>query len=454
MNIAIVGGGASGVLAAIHILRQASVASITLYEPNESLGRGVAYSALAPWHVLNTPAGRVSALADCPNHFSQWLLERGWDSVTAGSTFAPRQLYGEYLESVLHQALEAAPARVTFLHQRTPIVQIDQRAKGFRIESCEGGEFHADVLILALGGWSDGSAVPSLQGIDSARVLQPLHPIDVPIDGKRVLLLGTGLTAVDALLGLYARSGSFQATAISRHGLWPREHSATPVKRFVPLVAPTSPSGVLKQIRAQIELAETEGSNWRAVLDGLRGITAELWRFWSLREQQQFLRHLRSYWDTHRHRLAPKVAVRLNEIEKSGCLRTVAGNVTRVYQQKNEVRVDVIDRGRGTVETHAADYLVPCLGNHESSQSKRLLRQMQLTGLIVPDDTALGLRALPDGRVLASTGQAHAKLFAIGPLLRGVLWECTAIPEIRDHAADLADRLFRKTRKQDEVTAL
>ncbi|WP_258079442.1 FAD/NAD(P)-binding protein, partial [Xanthomonas arboricola] len=72
--IAIVGGGASGVLVALQLLRQAvAPVQIVLIEPHAVLGEGVAYSTARPEHLLNVPAARMSALVEAPQDFVDYL---------------------------------------------------------------------------------------------------------------------------------------------------------------------------------------------------------------------------------------------------------------------------------------------------------------------------------------------------------------------------------------------
>src|SRR6202049_3203589 len=73
-HVVIVGGGASGVLLACHLLRSLSEnIRVTLIERNPAIGRGIAYSTVDPAHLLNVRAANMSAFADDPDHFWQWL---------------------------------------------------------------------------------------------------------------------------------------------------------------------------------------------------------------------------------------------------------------------------------------------------------------------------------------------------------------------------------------------
>ena len=105
-TIAIVGGGCSGLLVAVNLFRQGFQGRVTVIEPRSRLGAGLAYSTSVIQHLLNVPAGKMSALPEQPGHFLEWLRANHWPDAKPDS-LAPRKLYGQYLQEVLKQALRA-----------------------------------------------------------------------------------------------------------------------------------------------------------------------------------------------------------------------------------------------------------------------------------------------------------------------------------------------------------
>src|SRR6201993_3619223 len=99
-TIGIIGGGVSGTLAAFHLLRQRTPAQVVLIDPRPDFGLGLAYSTPSLRHLLNVPAGKISALPDQPKHFLNWL-RRNYDSSATKKTFAPRAIFGRYIQSLL-----------------------------------------------------------------------------------------------------------------------------------------------------------------------------------------------------------------------------------------------------------------------------------------------------------------------------------------------------------------
>ena len=111
-DVAIVGGGASGTLVAVQLLRQArGPLRVALVERSGALARGLAYGPAEPCHVLNVPAGRMSALPEDPDHFVRWC-GAGPDE------FVGRATYGAYLEALLSEARQEIRQRVADEEER------------------------------------------------------------------------------------------------------------------------------------------------------------------------------------------------------------------------------------------------------------------------------------------------------------------------------------------------
>ena len=70
-----------------------------------------------------------------------------------------------------------------------------------------------------------------------------------------------------------------------------------------------------------------------------------------------------------------------------------------------------------------------------------LVRSLRESGLVRPDELGLGLDTDDDGRLLDREGHASRLLFLVGPLRKGLLWENTAVPELRVEARRMAELL-------------
>ena len=432
-TIAVVGGGASGTLAALHLIESTPL-RVVLIDPHAEVGRGVAYSTPDPAHRLNVPAGKMSAFGDAPDHFVDWL-RAGPLPAAAATTFAPRLFYGRYLAETLAARAAALGGRLAVVRGTATGIDVHGDAATVHVDGAPGVE--ADRVVLAVG---HGSLVPlaALAGLPpDVLVADPWHPgaLDAVRAGADVLFVGTGLTMVDVAVTLAGR-GVASMTAVSRRGLVPRGHARPGAPRAEASVADAgSPTQVLRNLRA--EAART--GDWRAAVDALRPDAAARWQAFSVVDRRSFLRHLRPYWDVHRHRTAPEVADVVDGLRASGRLRILAGRVAGANTEAGGARVTIRARGGGEASLHVHS-VVACTGARPAVDAP-VVRSLVAAGHARRDPFGLGLDTDADGALVGTSGEASGVLFTLGPLRQGTLWESTAVPEIRAQAARLAERL-------------
>ncbi len=437
-RIAIIGAGLSGVAVAANLLKRGRAApDVVLIERRERFGPGLAYKTSDPQHLLNVRARNLSALADQPDHFVRWLAHHGRRD--AGTHYVQRKLYGAYAEEVLRTARRGLfGAGVERLHGDVTACQ--REGGGWRLTLSNGKNIQADAVVLALGNASSTTpdvfaraGVALVDPWDSA-ALKRLPPGDV-------LMLGAGLTMVDAVLTLstWRHKGVFYA--LSRRGLTARGHlqsPALPEPSVFPL--PANLSDALRAFRAEVRAMAARGEPWQHAIDRLRTRTPELWRRLPLDAQKRFLRHLRPWWDVHRHRTAPEVSERIAELQNAGRLRGLAGAV--VGAEQSGASVVVHHRQRGSYARHRLEVagIVNCTGAALDPRASPdpLVMQLLADALVRPHANGLGFDVDGDGRLLDADGAPHADLFALGPITQGAFWECTAVPEIRQRAASIA----------------
>jgi uncharacterized NAD(P)/FAD-binding protein YdhS len=428
-DVVIVGGGATGALVAIQLLRQSQGGSVfLLVERQERIAEGLAYSTREPTHLLNVPACGMSALPDQPEHFLEWLRHRLPGASAA--TFAPRELYGRYLAETLLQAQHES--RSTLLRVCGEVTGLTETADGLRASISNGWEVDAGFAVLAMGNPPPENPREGLL-LESPWSVRALANLD---SGAPVLLLGTGLTMVDTALSLRARGHRGPIYALSRHGLLPARHQLSANKP-----APWSPEqpATVRELLRQIR-ARAASQPWREVMDGLRPVTQRLWLGLGDAERSRFLRHLRTYWDVHRHRMAPRVAETIGQMRETGQLQILAG---RLLSLGEDGRVQLRLRGTRTPRELRVDRAINCTGPSTLKLARDpLIASAAARGLLRFDER--GLCAMPDGAC-----NQRQTLFAAGPLLRGALWESTAIPEIRAQATALARRLLPQLERSD-----
>jgi uncharacterized NAD(P)/FAD-binding protein YdhS len=461
--IAIVGAGFSGSMVAVHLLRQATAPlTIQLIERRSAqgaLGRGVAYSTQADCHLLNVPTGKMSAFSDDPTHFLRWSRQQGLTEISA-ETFAPRRLYGDYLRSTLADAVQQAAQGVKLECLEDEAIAI--HPDGDRAIVClrSGDNLSVDRVVLALGNLppkppavTDPTFYQSRRYVRSAWVAPELHLL--PADAS-VLLIGSGLTAIDTILTLRQQGHRGQIQLVSRRGLLPQSHRAHQTRQ-IPIAfdrlsldeTPKTVRSLLRQVRQTIDLTIAQGGDWRSVMDAMRPQTQALWQQLSPAEQRRFLRHLRPYWDVHRHRLAPAIAQTIDRLRQSGQLQLTAGRIQAYHEDAAGVDVLIRPRGEQALIRLRSHLVVNCTGSECDYRkvAQPLIQLLLATGLSRCDRLNLGLETDATGALITASGETSACLYTLGSARKGRLWETTAVPELREQASQLAQRLcqFRFT---------
>lgn len=443
-EIAVIGAGASGALFAVQWRRHAwPGARLALIEAGARAARGLAYGTPYGAHLLNVPAGKMSAFPDAPDDFLDWL--RGALPEATPATFAPRPLYGEYLAARLDDAVE----RLGGIDRiNAAAIGLGREADGWIVHLRDGRRLAARTVVLALGNLPPHDPLRLAGEIPAGYLRDPWAPGAAQglNSSAPVLLIGTGLTMVDIVLVLRDAGHRGPLYGLSRHGRIPQAHaSAAPLPLMppapLPLMPPaacrTGPRVMLHWLRGELRAA---GENWRGVMDGMRLYTAALWGGWNELEKARFLRHVRNLWDVHRHRMAPEVAGRIAALRASGSLEILRGRIAALREANGGLVVDWRPAGEENLRTLAVARVINCTGpaSDYARLDLPLVNSLRAGGWIRPDRFALGVDTDADGRLLGADGAPVPGLYTLGPLRRGTLWESTAIPEIRAQAAALA----------------
>lgn len=424
LPVVIIGGGFSGAMLAARLAERGL--ACVLIERGERIGLGVAYAAVLDDHRLNVRAERMSARPDQPNDFIDWLAARA-PAFADPNGFAPRRLYGLYVQDRLAEAEAARPGLIRRI--RGEAVRIE----GETVVLADGARIPGRAVVLATG---NPPPRPAVAGDSPRRIADPWRPHALSAIGhdEEVLILGSGLTMVDVVLALQAQGWRGRATAVSRRGLLPRAHGP---HHDAPIdLPPDALSGTLSQrLAAARRLARDHG--WRPVMEGYRPITVDLWQAATTAERARFLRHVRPWWDVHRHRIAPEIAAVLEDGIKAGRLTVVAGRAQGVEAAETGVALTVRARC-GPVRRLTADWLIDCTGPGHDTARSPLTAALIAEGRARLDAVDLGLELDAEGRVIHADGGADPALFVLGPPARAALWETVAVPDIRQRIARLA----------------
>ena len=426
LPVAVIGGGFSGTMVAAQLARRGVDA--VLIDGSGRAGLGVAYSTRDPAHVLNVRAEVMSAWPDDLDHFVRLVEQEGGTR----RDFVQRRQFGRYLRAILEEGMETGCLRLV----ERQAVSANPGEEGW-IVSVENGEtIEASGLVLAIGN-QPPEPLPLGQG--SARVInnpwgaEALAAVeDLAASHEDVLLVGTGLTMVDAVLSLDAAGHRGRIVGLSRRGLIPRGHAEfTPA----PVEAEDVPHGNVRSLWRWLRHRGAQ-VGWRAAIDALRPHSQWLWQSLPPGEQKRFARHARPWWDVHRHRIAPEVAQQLHDMVAQGRLEIVAGRIHSVEDDGGGLVVAYRRRGSSRIVEGRFAYMINCTGPLGTISRTRdpMLKGMLADGLARPDQLGIALDVDERSRVVGAE-----RAWAMGPLTKGRYWEIIAVPDIRYQAAAVAE---------------
>jgi uncharacterized NAD(P)/FAD-binding protein YdhS len=333
-TIVIVGAGFSGTLVAANLLKSQHWAAtqIVLVERSANVARGKAYAERSYPYLLNVPAGRMSADPNAPLDFLSFAQHRLPDATA--EDFLPRELYGQYLEATLLDAEVSAAPHVQFERLRGDVCGIEPAQEAsYRVQLADGRYIDADDVVLALGNPAPAD-LPGTEDLQQQYTPDPwAHPLTFS-PSETVLLVGTGLTMADIAMAAAATTQEQVVIhSISRHGLIPPSqtqfsHAACKADSAAILRAASfSARTLLRSVRELAEETERRGGDWREAVTFIRNIAPALWQRLPAREKRRMLRHIRPYWDVHRHRLPSETLAKLNRLRQRQKLHVHAGRL-------------------------------------------------------------------------------------------------------------------------------
>lgn len=429
-RVAIVGFGFSGLMVASNLVRDAR-APLTLYLIAPTLeGLGVAYGTRNAAHLLNVPANKMGAFADDSMGFWQWLSSGegalakqrlGIRTEYRETSFVPRLLYGAYLQAIWRQTQHVAQQKNIVLNH-VPSIATALQHKPFAVLTERGDAIAVDDIVLATGNENKPLPMPP----EAPMIQDPwaAHALDDAATWPSpVLLIGTGLTAVDMVLTLRARGYAGEIIAASLRGIWPKPHTAVSSVfgcDEAALHTQKNLRSLLAFVRRSIAQHEQAGGDWRAVIDALRPHTQAMWLRASSEDKRRFFRHLMTYWSTHRHRMAPEVCATIAGEIAAGTLRSIARS------KLSEV-----------VAHHAPSRILNCTGPqlNMGRSAYTLWKQAVAERWVEVHETGIGIAVDAQCR---AWGEAYPNLYAIGTAMTGQWLESTAVPELRQQAAMVA----------------
>jgi uncharacterized NAD(P)/FAD-binding protein YdhS len=447
--IAVIGGGFAGSIFALKLSLAWPRARIFLIEKSDRLGLGLAYGACSDCHLLNVPVKRMeiglhptfaSWLARFPAETAEALLESGGNIADA---FVPRRLLGRYVEEQIARVMARDDGPGVVHIRGTAIRVLETPAR--RVRLADGQEIPADLVVMATGNMPPRSPLGEHGWISDTGhfVADPWAPaaFDDLDPASPVLFVGTGLTMIDCAMKLAGQNHRGPMMAVSRHGLLPRVYEIGGKWQPGYFLEAAPPRVFMRRLRSEMEAAEAAGVSWQRVLDAIRPRIPEIWQSWSNDERRQFLRHLRTIWDTHRHRLAPRVAQVVDALRERGQLFLLAGRIRNLRRAGSGIEAGIELRGGARQLPVTVARIINCTGPRADIDGVDLplIGDLRWRGHLVRDALGLGIET-KDSAVIDASGRPSSWLYALGSLTRPALWEITSVAELNAQVERLVNQ--------------
>jgi uncharacterized NAD(P)/FAD-binding protein YdhS len=453
-KVAIIGAGFSGTMTAIHLMQNSPVPlQIILINDNENFFKGIAYSSYSKRHLLNVPAGKMSALPDEPAHFVKWLQKqeqfRSETPEELSEKFISRILYGNYLSHLWNTNANSTNAGKHKIETRT------QRVKAVRpnkhkvsITYNDAQDDVVDSCVIAT-----GNQLPAHPQTGDPELFKCPDYFQNPWtkecvtnlnEQKPVLILGNGLTMVDTVLSLLEAGFKNEIYSLSPNGfhILPYRRLGINYNKLLEEL-PDNPDlfELVKLFRKHIK----SGIAPELVTDSLRSKTQVIWKKLPDDEKKLFMSRLRHLWGVARHRIPDEVHTEIQGLKISGKLHIKAGRIIEMIRKENFIQVVYSEKKTGKHVVLDVSRLINCTGpqTNFSKLENHFLKAMVEEGTLAQDPLHLGLRANTETYQLKNNaGEVYPHLFSLGCLLRGELWETTAVNEIRVQAQKVAENII------------
>jgi uncharacterized NAD(P)/FAD-binding protein YdhS len=416
-DVAIIGGGASGLIAAYQLaLAFGKTLNFLILDknPETQIGLGLAYKDASPALLLNVPAERMGIDPRYPKDFLVWLEKQRPEALRLASfPFVPRSYYGEYLQ----QRFQECSSLASFTHRQEAVESCDYRRGMWMLHTQSKARYRAKNLIIATGygpikGIEAFASLSRSQLLDTHECLR----LDEVRGHEDLLILGTGLSAIDAWHQLHARGHLGKVHFISRNGLLPEKFVPDASSSRLGKLSGLSPRQLLSLARTLYRALPDENAR-AGVFIQIREQAPAIWSTWSQKERSRFLNHLDPLWKIFRHRLPPSVSQEL-----------------KAALAKQNV---IIHRGKITgYQTDGLNIEVSFKTGYRKDSGGNLGKIEQLLVQRIFCAQGPTISALP-----TLTGSHPGRCWKIGPAHFRALGETSAIKEIREQALLIANEI-------------
>lgn len=440
-RLVIIGDGFAAAVTATHLLRQGIAAdSLTIIGPG-SLGKGNAYGCVSPFFRLNVREDLPIVFSEDPLHFARWAKANIDDpeAKTSAGFFYRRADYGRYVAELIaaevgFDQIQRIPSKVSRLSQESSHL--------WRLDIADGGIFYAEKVVIATGNSPPTWPCPikTKQGEQAASQL-----IENPWTGRyltaigaeeHVVLLGGGLTALDAIYALAAQGHRGLITIVGPRPLFPPTQAQWIRKKQPHWPEKLSPAKLVRFMRQYLPSAPTTSSEWQCAWEELRPNLNAIWQQFTPHQRQSLFKRLGWAWSLYRFRASPQTIKAYEQLKANHQVQFVVGRAKQVECVEDAITVQ-LNNGQDI----QADRIVNCTG----VGADIFLNKLIADAIAISDPLGQAIGVNTKLNVIKPNLQAWNNLWMLGPATMGSLGDVIAASAISKQAEELAAQIQNGT---------
>ena len=436
-SIIIVGSGYAAAAAVIHLAHSGFSTSDMLIIGPGQLGAGQAYGCEADAFRLNVRADLQRLWPNQPDHFPQWANAHIHDpqAKTHAGNFYRRADFARYVSAQISIIPDAQNLRQIF----SRVIDAHPIKEGWTVICDDGSRYHSARLVLATGN-------PEPEWPIGIRLEDTPELVRTPWRGEwltrvdptsHVCLVGSGLTAMDAIYGLVSQEHRGPVSLLSPHGILPPEQVAWHPGNPCGWPETTRASHFLGFARRMLKDGSWEEPDWQQRFSALRQGISTAWQDLPTADRLKLQRRAGWLWSLARFRASPQTVAATRKMSESGQLAIVRDRLKCLFRTR-DAHWQVALTGGNLL---SAEMVINCTGVGRDPLIHKLMATGQLTRLGKSNSPWVS----PDLHAIRPDGSLYDTLFCIGPATALALGDVVGATSVATQATRLAQSLQAAT---------
>ncbi len=432
-EVVIIGDGFAAAVLVTHLLRKGISSSAITVIGSGALGKGSAYSCSNLFFRLNVREDLPIIFTDDPLHFSRWAQRYINDSEarTKAGYFYRRQDFGRYVSELV--AYESKSGQIEQIKARA--LGLSGSESSWTLELDTHSAITAKQVIIATGNpppvWpctviNLNPALSTSCLIENPWTGQGLDAIETQ---ENIILLGGGLTALDAINALVERKHLGMIYVISPRAVLPPAQANWERKVQPQWPQNLTPAKLIRFMRNYLPSTSTTSPEWQSAWEELRPNINTIWQQFSPSQKRSLFKRLGWLWNLYRFRASPQTISAYEKLRSKNQIQFVLGRAKEIKYSESKAKVFL---GNGTeVE---GDRIINCTGVASDPFLNRLIEDQ----LAIRDPLGHAIAVDENFRVLNLSCKPWNSLWMIGPGTMGSLGDVIAASAIAKQAEQLA----------------